>query len=185
MPQEQILTSAMENDQPPPYDGPRILHEPPEAQSSGRFVMVPLTYIMSMESSTTHSTIHVNVNIANPPTYDEFLDQIFAASKEYGPLPLIYKEREVLDLVADRFRRLLRQHYSVFFVWDFAPEMRVDKNLYMLPRYGMTDGIHLTHEEFVQYLHAIHSRRISYVLLKIPLQLTAVGGTPIETLRQL
>ena len=156
MQQEEIEAQQGQNQNPAPPEGapPSYIESTAmtqfaPAQSNDRFVIVPVTFLLAQQLHIYQNTISVDIDLQNPPTYDKFLDKISAATVLFGPLPHIYKERDMLALAGREFRVCLNRQKTVLFIWSFAPPLDLSGNHFHLPRYVVSDAYSLTQQDFV------------------------------------
>ncbi|KAK5633838.1 hypothetical protein RRF57_009552 [Xylaria bambusicola] len=170
---------------PPPYNESTPMPQPTAAQNGDRFTDVSVCFFIDQDLNIYHNTISIQVNITNPPTYDKFLDKIAAAAVLSGPLPLVYKERDILALATREFKASLRRENTTLLIWTIAPYIKIRKNIFYVSSSGVSDGCRFSHEEFVRILHLIEYRKVCNVFINTFLARTSVGGTKLEHLKHL
>lgn len=147
-----------------------------------RFVNIPVV-LPIFGAKLPHNTVQIKVSRNGPSTYDELIEKILSATE--GLFRNLFEEGDDnLPAVLHQLERWMSTTCCVYFVWDFAPQIHFTKTGYTMPGYGTSEASHLGSEEFVEYIHAAHTGRISYLFVAVEITRDEVMDTGSKELEQ-
>ncbi|KAJ8125703.1 hypothetical protein O1611_g7935 [Lasiodiplodia mahajangana] len=129
----------------------------------GKFLTIPVVFPV-FGAKVPHNTVQATIRIRQFQSYYDLADEILYVG--IGVLRKILGEDD--DRVTEEMHKLGRSMSllgTVYFVWDFAPQIQFTETGYSMPAYGTSEASCLSHEQLSEYLHTACTGRISYIFI--------------------